>query len=398
MNDHRLVRNIKLSYINTFITNLNMQSAIWVLYLAYCGMNLMQIGMIEGIYHITSMICEIPSGALADLVGRKRSMILSRICVAVSCIIMLLSRSFWLFALGFVVQALGNSFNSGSEEALVYDSMKCLAREEQYIKVNGRLNMLIEISQAAATVAGGVLAEYSYFWCYAACVAISLMALLPVFFLCEPPVGKTAEKEESKGAALVARHFRISFEMLTGDMRIFKNITYYSAIFAAYTMLFFYSQQYYFELGYNKVQISLLMLAAGISSCAGAMISEKLYRGLGQRGVLGSACIVAVTFLCYGFEMPGLAAIMFILASLFNSVLYPIQSKILNGLIPSEQRATLLSVNSMFFSIVMVISFPVVGALADRWELSCVFIVFGILLLAFVLAGHQKWYRAEKNI
>ena len=76
---NRLLRNITLNYINTAITNLNMQSAVWVLYLAYCGLNLAQIGFVEGIYHATSIVFEIPSGVVADLLGRKRSMILSKI-------------------------------------------------------------------------------------------------------------------------------------------------------------------------------------------------------------------------------------------------------------------------------------------------------------------------------
>ena len=80
----RLKRNIKLDYVNTFIVNLNMQSAIWVLYLVYCGMSLAQVGILEGIYHATSILCEIPSGAAAELLGRKRSMIISRICIMIS--------------------------------------------------------------------------------------------------------------------------------------------------------------------------------------------------------------------------------------------------------------------------------------------------------------------------
>ncbi|MDE7250230.1 MAG: MFS transporter, partial [Lachnospiraceae bacterium] len=126
-------RNVKLDYISTFITNLNMQSSIWVLYLAYCGLSLAQIGLVEGIYHATSILFEIPSGALADLLGRKRCMILSRICIAISCMIMLFAIGFWFFALSFVIQALGNNLNSGSEEALVYDSMKYTGQEDQYI-------------------------------------------------------------------------------------------------------------------------------------------------------------------------------------------------------------------------------------------------------------------------
>ena len=154
----RYLKNITLDYMSTFITNLNMQSSIWVLYLAYCGLNLAQIGLVEGIYHATSIIFEIPSGAVADLLGRKKSMVLSRLCID----------NFWYFALGFMVQALGNNLNSGSEEALVYDSMKAAGQEARYMSVCGRLNVIIEVSQGIATVAGGILAEFSYFWCYSA--------------------------------------------------------------------------------------------------------------------------------------------------------------------------------------------------------------------------------------
>ena len=166
--EKKLKRNIPLDYISVFITNLNMQNSIWVLYLAYWGLNMAEIGVAEGIYHATSIICEIPSGAVADLLGRKRSMVLSRLCIAISCVIMLFARSFWFFALSFVVQALGNNLNSGSEEALVYDSMKAAGQEAHYMRVCGRLNMLIEVSQGIATVAGGILAEFSYVWCYSA--------------------------------------------------------------------------------------------------------------------------------------------------------------------------------------------------------------------------------------
>ena len=165
---NKLKRNIPLDYITAFITNLNMQSSVWVLYLAYCGLSLAEIGIVEGIYHATSILFEIPSGAVADLLGRKRSMVCSRVCTAISCVVMLFARNFWLFAAGFAIQALGNNLNSGSEEALVYDSMKLLGQEEGYLKVCGNLDVIIEVSQGIATVLGGILSDYSYFWCYLA--------------------------------------------------------------------------------------------------------------------------------------------------------------------------------------------------------------------------------------
>lgn len=88
-NINKLHRNIRLDYFFTFINNLNMSSSIWVLYLAYRGMNLLEIGLLEGLFHITSTICEVPSGAIADLWGRKNTLIGGRIYIAISCIIML---------------------------------------------------------------------------------------------------------------------------------------------------------------------------------------------------------------------------------------------------------------------------------------------------------------------
>lgn len=396
--DKKIRRNINLDYISTFITNLNMQSSIWVLYLAYCGMNLMQIGLLEGIYHATSIVCEIPSGALADLVGRKKSMMLGRICVTISCIIMLFTRNFWWFAISFLLQALGNNFNSGSEEALVYDSMICLGEEKDYIRINGRINTVIEVSQAIATVAGGVLAEYSYFVCYAACTVISLLAFVPVVFMKEPPVLKDGEKEEHLTAGrLVARHFQTSFGILASDLRILKIVTYFSVVFAAHTLLFFYSQQYYSDMGYNKIQISIIMLFAGFASCLGAILSERLYRRFEKKISVFSAAVIALTLVFYSIGNPVLSIGMFIGANFFNSVLYPIESESLNRIIPSEQRATLISVNIMFFSIVMIVTFPVAGALADVWSLAPILGVFGALLLFFVFAWDVKISRKNER-
>lgn len=380
----KLKRNIRLDYISTFITNLNMQSSIWVLYLAYCGLSLAEIGLLEGLYHAAGIICEIPSGAVADLLGRKRSMILSRICIAVSCMLMLFSRSFGLFALSFIIQALGNNFNSGSEEALVYDSMKYIGQEEQYMRVFGRLNVIIEISQGIATVAGGVLAEYSYFWCYGACLVIAVLSLIPVIFLTEAPCGQQGMRQAALGELIVS-HFRASFRILRSDIRILKNIIYYSVVFAAWTLLFFYSQQYYFELGYNKIQISLILLAVGVISCLGAVISEKIYHRFQKKIVIVGTVVIGAAFLCYGFGKIVVSVIAFSAAGFFNSAFYPIQSDSLNQLIPSEQRATLISVNSLFFSVAMIIMFPVAGVIADHLGLTTVFGYIGAATMVFAI-------------
>ena len=153
-------------------------------------------------------------------------------------------KSFGCFAVSFVVQALGNNLNSGSEEALVYDSMKCLGQEEHYMGVYGRLNVLIEVAQGFATVAGGALAEFSHFWCYAACVVIAVLALLPVLWMAEPTqCGEAADtagegvEDAAEGTPAqrtiretVKHHFAVSACILQKDVRIGKIIGFYSVV------------------------------------------------------------------------------------------------------------------------------------------------------------------------
>lgn len=397
---NKLNRNIKLDYLFSFVRNLDMASAVWVLYLTYKGMSLLQIGILEGIYHITSMVFEVPSGAVADLLGRKKTVVVGRIGMTLSCICMLFAGDFRGFALGFFIQAVSNTLNSGAEEALLYDSMKLCGRENEFLKVSGRLNMLMEIAQGIAVVAGGILAEYSYAWCYGVSAIVAVIGFFTALCMTEAVVPEGAEAATNQEgmvqgiskSSLVQRlyyHFADSIGILKGNIRIRNLVIYYSSIFAAYTLLYFYSQQYYYDMGLNKIQISFIMLAVGVFSCIGAFCSEKLYERLGHRTAGSCAMLIAVCIIAFGLRSLPVAIVALVLASFCNSVLYPIQSISLNRLIPSKQRATLISVDSMAFSVGMVLFFPIVGALADVFGLAIVFAGLGILLTAGIVATRR---------
>ncbi len=383
----KLQRNIISDYFYTFINNLNMASCIWVLYLGYHGMNLMQIGILEGIYHLTGILFEIPSGAIADLLGRKRSLLVGRILMAVSCIIMLFSTTFTGFSISFVLQSLSGNFNSGAEEALVYDSLKLIAKENTYPAISGRINMLIEVSQSIATVAGGILAEYSFGFCYFTCVIIAILSIIPVLCMTEPPLQNSHDLDVAPKTTIydtVCRHFRESRDVLKDNPRIFSVIVFYSTVFAAFTLLFFYSQQFFIDLGLNKIELSIIMLFAGIAACLGALLNTKLYQIFHEKIALIGALTIAVCIITFGLKNLYIAIGALLVSDFFNSVLYPIQSDTLNRLIPSAKRATLLSVNSMFFSIFMILMFPLVGAIADVVGLAVSFIIIGIFVLVVV--------------
>ncbi len=358
-----LEKNIKWNYIYQFINRLNMQGYIWVLYLGYMGMSLTQIGLLEGFYHATSIICEVPSGAAADLFGRKRVMIAGRLCIFISCLLMLFGRSFLPFALSFIIQAVGNNLNSGSEEALVYDSMKQLGREGEYLRVCGRINTIIEISSAVATVLGGVIAEYSFGACYAASTVLAALTLVPISLMREPQSGDVGNAVPI--AKLLKEHFKTCFAILTENKKLTRLILFFNALDVAATVLFFYSQEYYSSMGLNRIEISLIMLAVGMLSTLGALLSDRIYRLTGRLVMKAAVVIILLCIGGYAFYNLWVSVCCLCLCNFMTAVLDPIRSASINKLLPSEQRATLISVDSLVFSVEMILIFPCIGMIAD---------------------------------
>ena len=180
-------------------------------------------------------------------------------------------------------------------------------------------------------------------------------------------------------------HFAVSACILQKDAKIGKIIGFYSVVFAAHTLLFFYSQQYFADFGYNKVQISVIMLLVGGASCLGALASEKNVPAVWEKVPIPETVIIAAAILCYGSREGGRGCSGPYVCRICERGIVSDPVGLLNALIPSEQRATLISVDSMCFSIAMIVLFPLAGALADRWGLKTVLLLLGAILLLFLL-------------
>ncbi|HRS22396.1 MAG TPA: MFS transporter, partial [Clostridia bacterium] len=100
--DIQLKNNINKNYIYTLLQNIDLTRGIWMIYLAGKGMSLTQLGLLEMIFHITSFLMEVPTGAVADIFGRRISRILGRVLSLVSVVILLAADCFLWFAISFV--------------------------------------------------------------------------------------------------------------------------------------------------------------------------------------------------------------------------------------------------------------------------------------------------------
>lgn len=386
----RLKRNIKIDYIYKFLSSIDISSAIWVLYLANKGMSLVEIGLLESIHHITSLVCEIPTGALADIMGRKNTIIIGRVMSAIGAILMLFCNSFIGFAIAFVISAMSYNLNSGSEEALVYDSLKVIGEEEKYLKINGNLNFIIEVAQGIAVLVGGILSDYSFVYSYVLSSIISICALGISFGFKEPEI-----HEEMKERVTIVGHFKSCFEVMRDNKKIIIIMMFFELIFMTGTTTHFYSQQYFSEMGYSRSLIAIIYVVASIGCAIGAKLAYKVEKLL-KKAMLYIVPMVGGVWLIVLSNSEGIVSVIgFIMFSMSINILYPVSSNYINKLIPSAQRATLISVQSICFSIFMIMIFPLMGFLGQFSSLNISFIVLAGILFCISI-GSMKFFNKSK--
>ena len=130
-------RNIPANYLFVFFSNIQFTSGLWMIFLAQKGFSLIELGLLESIFHMSSTAFEIPSGALADMLGRKYCRLGGRVFLLASLFVMYLADGFGLQALGFALCAFGYNLESGAGEAFTYDTLKYLGEENRYKRIAG---------------------------------------------------------------------------------------------------------------------------------------------------------------------------------------------------------------------------------------------------------------------
>ncbi|MGL4771940.1 MAG: MFS transporter, partial [Clostridium sp.] len=315
--------------------------------------------------------------ALADLMGRKKVIIIGRVCSIISSIIMLMSNCFLGFAIGFIISALSYNLNSGSEEALIYDSLKATSREDKYTKINGRLNLIIEIAQSLAVFIGGALSEKSFSISYTVAILMGIFALGISFMFKEVKIIDKKEKISIKG------HFIDSLIILKENKLLRGILIYIPCICTFSTTAYFYGQQLFSDMGVSRFNIAIIFLINGLVSAIGAILSEKIQNCFKESAFYIVPMFMGASILVLGLGDGYLKLFGFLSLGFFTAILYPISSNKINSIIPSEQRATIISVESMMFSLGMIILFPCVGFIGDMIGLNLAFIMIGVVNILY---------------
>jgi MFS family permease len=390
--ENKLKRNVSVSYVYNFLLQLNITSAIWVLYLAFKGMNLIEIGLLESIYHLTGLVFELPTGAIADVYGKKFTIVLGRFLDIISCILMITSNSFLGFAIAFILGSASRNLNSGSAEALIYDSLKGLGQEKKYKKIWGNLAFVMSIAQGIAVLLGGILADITFIYAYILGCIVQLGALITSFNFIEPE----AKKEVHKGNPILHQVIT-SVKVLKVRKVIFYLILFSALVGSLETTVFFYSQKYFSDLNYSKTIIAVICALSSLLEAICSKYAYKFEQLLKFKGTLISIAAINIFALSGLAFVKSLSIIFFLLTSVSGGIAFTIFSDYINSAIPSEHRATILSFDSLCFSIFMICVFPLFGVMAEKIGISITFGIIALLYIPIMIFLMLK-LRKHKNI
>lgn len=361
-------------YTLTMVGYFRIAGASWVALLALRGFSMLEIGMLESIFHIVSSCFEIPSGVVADVFGRKKTMVLASLVSFVSGLFMILSNNFWsvAFAIGF--SALSYNLESGTREALAYDSLKFAGQEEKYNKFASTEMMLYRITSSTATLCAGFALWLGYRKAYAFDIVFSLIAIGIACSLNEVSVSNdenTDNKENNnpnanKNAKIGNRFKNViteSWHFMITNKKVRSIMVINALIGAVSTLVLFFLQAKLPLAGLNDALLGPALFVMGLGAAFGAKAAGFSPKLKYKKYIIISSIGVIFAFAMVFTELPYVMILGGFAGSFFDDFIEVRTDIILNEMIPSEQRATLISVNSFMFSIVMIVMSTLMGSI-----------------------------------
>ena len=351
-------------YLSSVISNLTITGA-WLAILASRGFSLVEIGISETVFHITSIIFELPSGVMADVFGRKKMLIVSNIMYTIATFIMIASNSLFTVCLSIAFHALTYNFSSGTGDALAYDSMKKARIHSKFERYESNQLIIYRVCTGISTLCAGFALTIGYKLAYTTDLIACAAQFIVLSTLTE--VNAKENADEQRLFAKIAECFRESFIFLKEAKKALGLMFCNSFVGALDILLLFFLQAKLPEKGIPKWGLGVALLFMEL----GGVVGSKLILCLPKVGykvifAVTSALVLTGIFAEHSRSFVIMAIGGFI-AAVGDDALQVRTNAKLQKMFPSEQRATLTSVESFTFSVIMIVLSPLAGFVFTYW-------------------------------
>ncbi|MFQ5891623.1 MAG: MFS transporter [Candidatus Methanofastidiosia archaeon] len=364
-------KNIKYFYLYKTLLNFSLWMPIWVLFLLQKGLSYTQITLMDIAFFATIALAEIPTGAVADLFGRKRSILFGVLLRSFAIFVFGISKTYPLILVSYFLWAISITLESGADSAFLYDTLKVLGREGEFKRIMGKSVSLVLLSLGVASVLGGFLGEFD--------LRIPIFLASAIGFLSSFAVLRFKEPISERRKMDYLRHIRESVRFISEKSQIKKLMLFYVMLLVGVSIAKVFAQPTLREIGISVSFIGISYLFFTFTSAFGSNYSYKIEPILGRRVSLLSLPIISILaiFAIFTFQKE-LVLTSYLLLYLISGFAQPVIEDYLNVLISSKRRATILSIMGMLFSVLITPTEISFGILADSLGLQKSFFILGV--------------------
>ena len=379
------LNSIKVLYAITFFAALYFYHPIVTLYYQARGLSFVEINSLWAIIVGVMAIAEVPTGILADKIGRKFSIIIALFLQLVGEVVYIFADHYLLFAFVAVIAGIGFAFSSGCFEAMMYDSLKKDGREKEMQKVSGLNDSFSQLAILIGAFVGGIIAKDLQMESFILLIIMTACAVgiaLFVSFFLKEPISKYRHSEESP-----TKLFRDGIKLLKTNKSLQRIIllSLLATPFVNYLMTFY--QPYFVKAEVSGVWFGIALSVASFIGILASKYAYLLEKHIGvKRGVLIAVLLPGIFYFLIAIVYhPWISILLFIIAYASMNLQKPIFADYTNRHIESKNRATVLSIISMFSGIYVASMGLVIGLIAD-YELNYAFIFMGSVIVVGALA------------
>lgn len=360
----KIQKQIGYLYTSAILENLTLTGA-WVAILSSRGFSLVEISMAETVFHLVSLLLELPSGILADVFGRKRMLLVSAMLRMAANVAMIFSGSLLTVCVSIGLTAASYNFASGTGDALAYDSLKSAGQAGRFDRYESSQLTIYRLCGGLSTLCAGLALSLGYKIAYGSSLVTGLVQLLVLSGLQEVRIQEFhADSTLAQRLLLCAKE---SLGFLKAGARPLLLMFANSLVGAMDTLLLFFLQAKLPERGIPQWALGLALLVMALGGVAGARLILAASRWRFPQVFAAATAAVLLGILLEHAPMYPLMILGGFLAAAADDALQVRTNALLQSMFPSQQRATLTSVESFTFSVVMVVLTPLAGILFTHW-------------------------------
>lgn len=374
----------KIGYLNSSILFWTLNT----LYYVYRGLNFFQIAALQSIGSFMSAILEIPTGWLSDKYGHTVVLKISSLSKVFAVLCMLIANNFWIFLVSEFCFSLGEAAQSGADSALLYDSLKADGKEETYTDVisivRRRQSLIRMVVRLVAPVLYAIKPEFPF--AISACIYIGIVFLTYRYVpLMKEAVNSEKEEGESENILHVIQKKVASFVSN-------KAFIIYS-LFSSFLMISVsnycqYIGPYLEGLGFSVGYLGIVTSSASIGEYIGIKFVDKIKKNCPITSLMAVlAGLIALFVFASGTinSLPGGIIGYFVINALYAPFNILLGSE-LQRVIPSQRRATMLSISSQIDDLFSVLADPLIGMGIDILGFGMIYQVAGAGTLIVIIA------------